>query len=407
MEPLTFHRRALLQAAAGLALPLRPGARPKSLLTVWLEGGASQLETWDPHPGGVIGGRVKAIATAAPGIQLADLYPQVAGQMQALSVIRSLVSREGDHERGTYAVKTGNRPEPGVVHPSLGALVTYLAPSPEGRALPPHVSLGKSPWPARGGMLGAAFDAFKVADPGRAIDNLAPVVSAPERQDRRLANLRAVSGAFAAGHPGVEPRLGHDATLGAALQMMRSDQLQALRVDDEPAAVKAAYGDSPFGRGCLVARRLLEQGVRAVEVSLGSFDSHTSNHEWHREKAAVLDPALASLVRELGERRLLETTVVLVVGEFGRTPRINAAEGRDHWPHAFSCLLGGGGLRGGRVVGETDPAGAQKDPKDPVGLDDLTATVLTALGHDPGQQLESADGRPIALSKGTAVRRLQ
>lgn len=393
---VALSRRALLQAAAAAAAPRR--GRAKSLLTVWLEGGPSQLETWDPHP------RLSscdAIDTAVKGARIASLYPRVAEQLAPMSVIRSLVSREGDHERGTYTVKTGHRPEAGVVHPSLGALVTFLSPC-DGLALPPHLSLGKSPFPARGGMLGTAFDAFKVANPGLALDNLAP--RAADRQDARLAGLQVVSATFAAGHSAVAQQ--HEATLASAVQMMKSAQLNALRLDDEPAAVKAAYGDTEFGRGCLVARRLVEQGVRAVEVSLGSFDSHTSNHEWHREKAAVLDPALSSLLRELGERKLLETTVVLVIGEFGRTPKRNAADGRDHWPHAFSCLLGGGGIRGGLVVGETDPDGGKKEPVDPMGLDDLSATVLAALGVDPARELDSADGRPITLSSGTPVRRL-
>lgn len=387
MEPLS--RRSLLRGAAALALAK---GRGKSLLTVWLEGGPSQLETWDPHPAL---SRVKPIRTAVKGVEIADLFPQLAEQLAPLSVIRSLVSREGDHERGTYTVKTGHRPEAGVVHASLGSVLTYLAPTP-GLALPPHLTLGKSPFPAKGGMLGPGFDAFRVADPGRALDNLSPRVEG--RQDRRLSNLKVVAGAFGAVQDG--------ATLDAALAMMGSEQRKALQVDGEPAQVRAAYGDSPFGRGCLVARRLLEQGVRAVEVSLGSFDSHTSNHEWHREKAALLDPALASLLRELGERDLLRSTVVLVIGEFGRTPRLNAAEGRDHWPHAFSCLVGGGGLRGGVLLGETDPSGLRKEPTDPIGLDDLSATVLTALGLDPARELDSADGRPIALSSGTPIRRL-
>ena len=253
-------------------------------------------------------------------------------------------------------------------------------------------------------MLGAAFDAFKIANPGEHVDNLEP--GAPAREGQRLRSLETFSYAFAEGHPGVEPRLRHQATFEAALAMMRSNQMTAFRLDDEPRAVRAAYGETPFGRGCLVARRLLERGVRAIEVNLSGFDSHTSNHEAHRDRAAVLDPALATLLPELAERGLLESTVVLCVAEFGRTPRLNAAEGRDHWPHGFSCLIGGGGLKAGVVVGETDPSGEKKEPTDPVGVDDLAATVLRGLGHDPEQQLESAEGRPVTLSKGAPVRRL-
>jgi len=408
MEPLSLKlsRRSLLSAAAAAALLPRGvlgaavgAAAPKSLLVIWLEGGPSQLETWDPHPGTRIGGQVGSVKTRVPGLEIAGLYPRVAEQVHHLSVIRSLVSKEGDHERGTYAVKTGHRPEGATVHPSLGAIACHEAPMVE-RGLPAHVSLGKGQWPARGGFLGPSLDAFRIAAPGT-LENLAPPAAVPsQRQARRLEALHAVEEGF---RPAPAR---HREVVDGALAMMGSSKTRAFVLDDEPRSVRAAYGDHPFGRGCLVARRLLEAGARAVGVTLGGFDSHAANHEAHREAAQVLDPALSTLLSELAARDLLRSTVVLVTGEFGRTPVINVAGGRDHWPTGFSCLLGGGGISGGRVIGQTDPSGAKGDPASAVPVEDVAATVLAALGVNLRLELDTPEGRPIPVTKGTPIRRL-
>ena len=185
--------------------------------------------------------------------------------------------------------------------------------------------------------------------------------------------------------------------------MMSSDQLAAFDVTREPAAVRAEYGDSPFGRGCLAARRLLDAGVRCVEVTLSGWDSHANNHTIHDRLVGTLDPAFAALLKDLARRDQLDKTVVVCVGEFGRTPKINPAGGRDHWPHNFCAALAGGGVRGGTVVGESDPAGGKK-PADPVPVADLHATVLSALGIDWEKLLRSQIGRTVPRSEGTPIR---
>lgn len=188
--------------------------------------------------------------------------------------------------------------------------------------------------------------------------------------------------------------------------MMTSDQLRAFDVSREPLSLRAEYGHTPFGRGCLAARRLIEVGVRCVEVTLGGWDSHVNNHEVHRKLVQVLDPAFASLLRDLKRRDLLSRTVVLCGGEFGRTPKVNIAGGRDHWPGGFSMALAGGGFRGGLAFGETDPEGV-KGPTRPTNVNDLHATVLTALGLDPSKENTApATGRPIKLSSGRVIRDL-
>jgi hypothetical protein len=406
-------RRHLLTAAGALGLsfllppmPARAAARrgrerSRSLVTLWLAGGPSQLETWDPHPGTKIGGPTQAIATAIPGGRIASDYPRLAERLARFSVIRSLVSREGDHERGTHAVRTGYRPDPVLPHPSLGAVAVHELP-PTGLDIPAYVALGSGGFPARGGYLGGSFDPYRVFVPGRAGQNLVPHVG-EARQERRLSALRGLDERFAAGRGVPVGATLHDHTLDAALALMSSEQLEAFSIAAEPAAVRAAYGDTPFGRGCLVARRLVEAGVRSVDVTLQGFDTHAANFTGHAAQAAILDAALAGLVDDLADRDLLESTVVVVAGEFGRTPRINALEGRDHWPHGFSCLLAGGGIVPGRIIGATDPEGISREPEQPVTVGDLSATVLAALGIDWQRELMTPIGRPLKLAEGTPV----
>lgn len=415
----TFDRRAWL-AGAGLSTfcwltPLAETLarqaeessapqRARSLIILWLSGGPSQLETFDPHAGANSAGGTRAIPTAVSGIQLAAGLERVADQMQLASIVRSLVSKEGDHERGAYLMKTGYRPDPTVVHPSLGAIVCHQL-SAGGTEIPRHVSILPDQWPARGGYLGGQFDAFKTYDPRQKVPDVAPRV-APARQDARLADRAIVEQAFARGRrPQVEATR-HDDLVERARQMMSSEQLAAFDVAHEPAAVREQYGDTPFGRGCLAARRLIEQGVRCVEVTLGGWDTHANNHELHAQLVATLDPALAALLADLRERDLFDRTVVLCGGEFGRTPRINPLGGRDHHPKGFSMLLAGGGLRGGQVVGATDPEGDAAKLVDPRSVADIHATVLSALGVDPQREIVAPIGRPIKLSEGQPIEQL-
>ena len=386
----------------------RGADRKKSLLTIWLSGGPSQLETWDPHPNSEISGKdgVSAIRTTIADAMIADLYPQTAEQLHHVSIIRSLVSKEGDHERGAYMLHTGYQPiqSAGLVHPSLGSIAAFELPD-NMVEIPQFVALGTTPFPPRGGFLGDKFDAYRVFNPGQNGQNLRPNVDA-DRQQRRLQNLDVVSQSFRRGRAARVDQTLHQHTVNAALRMMTSEQLKAFKVDDEPAAIRDAYGRQSFGTGCLVARRLLEVGVRSIEVSLDGFDSHANNMQAHTNRAKELDPALATLFKELADRDLLQSTVVLVTGEFGRTPKINPLGGRDHWPTGFSCLLGGGGLRNQVVIGATDPTGASTKPESPVEIKDLHATILSALGIDYTREIITPIARPIKYSEGTPLGQL-
>ncbi len=412
-------RRSLLGglAASTVAFSLPPlsarassarGAeRPASLITLWMGGGPSQLETWDPHPGGAIGGPTKALNTSVPGLQIAGGLPQMAERMDRVSLIRSLVSKEGDHERGTYFVKTGYRPDPTVQHPAIGAVLPYQLDGESigtGLQMPLYVSIGNGRWTGRGGYLGEKFDAFRVPSPGKGVENLRAGVNEP-RRETRLAGLELLSSTFRQGREGHRGAVRHSETVHDALALMDSEHLKAFEIESEPEAVRARYGDSDFGRGCLVARRLVEVGVRSVEVSLENFDGHAANFAIHDRLVGMLDPAMAALLDDLRERDLESSTMVLCIGEFGRTPRINPLDGRDHWPHGFSAVIAGGGMPAGCVIGETDPAGGDA-PNDPIPVQNLYATILSKFGIDPAVELMTPVGRPLAICDGAPIDRL-
>lgn len=413
-----MHRRDLLRLSAltgvgwltplahrlALAAESAPHGEPaQSVIFLWLSGGPSQLETFDPHPGTDIAGGTGAIDSALPGVQLAARLEQVAEQMSSISLIRSLVSKEGDHNRGAQLAKTGYRPTPTAVFPSIGAVCCHELP--EGKTeIPRHVSILPDAWPGWGGLLGAEYDAFKMGDPANKVPDLTARVS-DDRFDQRLSDLEVVDRAFLRGRERQVDAAVERTTLTSASAMMASEQLSAFDVNEEPAELLARYGDTSFGRGCLAARRLVERGVRCVEVTLRGWDSHFDNHSTHEKLVKILDPAMASLIQDLRDRDMLDKTVVLCGGEFGRTPKINPFAGRDHWTAGFSMALAGGGLAAGRVIGETDPEGGAK-PTDPRGFADVHATVLTALGIDLETKYVSKAGRPLKISEGVPIEQL-
>ncbi len=376
----------------------------QSVILLWLAGGPSQLETFDPHPGKDIAGGTKAIPTAVKGVELAAGFERLADQMESVTLVRSMVSKEGDHERGTYLLKTGFRPDPTVVHPSIGAVCCHELPA--GKTdIPRHVSILPNQWYGRGGFLGDEFDAFKCYDPAQKIPDLSSPVSA-DRDRKRVEDLDVVEKVFARGRQNRAEATGHRLTMQSARTMMTSEQLRAFEVEREPAALRQAYGDTAFGRGCLAARRLTEVGVRCVEVTLDGWDTHANNHELTRKRVEILDPAFAALLRDLRERDLLKRTVVICMGEFGRTPKLNPLGGRDHWPTGFSVALAGGGIPGGRILGATDPDGKDK-PTDPVEVADIHATVMTTLGIDPAKLMATPIGRTVHLSEGKPIAALR
>ncbi|MDP6445150.1 MAG: DUF1501 domain-containing protein [Pirellulaceae bacterium] len=423
-HPSHINRRTLIKAAAGAAWltpvaellardeeaksPAKRKTPAKAVIMLWLQGGPSQLETFDPHSGTKIAGGTTSIETSAKGVQLAAGLEQLADEMHDVALVRSVVSKEGDHERATYNVKTGYRPVPALRHPAIGAAICNKID--ETLEIPRHVSILPGQWPARGGFLGDQYDAFKMGDPADPIPDVKSPVKSP-RFKRRLGNLDVLEAEFARGR---FARLDlsktlHRASIEAAEAMMSADQLTAFNVKEEPKSVLDAFGDSRFGRGCLAALRLIDVGVRCVEITLNGWDTHADNHAEQGERIKVLDPAMAALIRELRKREMLDSTIVVCCGEFGRTPTINPFDGRDHWPHGFSVALFGGGIRGGAVVGATAPnpkldkENPLRDVENPRDVADIHATILHQLGIDFEEELSSPIGRPMAISAGKII----
>lgn len=394
--PTALLPTARAQEMAEAAAPA--GAR-KALLTVWLEGGPSQLETFDPHPGRAIAGPTRSVKSSIAGVELAADYPRLAERLHHVSLVRSLVSAEGEHSRGSYILHTGYAPLPTVRRPTLGAIAAHELPR-SGLELPRHVAFLASA-PPHGGYLGPEVRGFVVGDPREPLPDLTAPVDAA-RQARRLEALDVLEAEFRRGREAQVDATAHAALARRGVEMMTTPQQQAFAFADEPAATVAAYGDTPFGRSCLVARRLIEAGVPAIEVVLSGWDSHADNFGIHTRQAATLDQALSALLDDLVARDLLRSTVFACGGEFGRTPRVNGLGGRDHWTKGFSWLVGGGGLRGGQCLGSTDPEG-ERDPADPVAPADLAATLLTALGVDRARDFTTSQGRPVVLNEGTPL----
>ena len=426
-SPDHYSRRTILRAAGlGGACWLTPlaerlaraaddapkGTPAKSVIVLYMEGGPSQLETFDPHPGSKISHSVtRAIGTRAQDVLISDWLPQVADHMDRLSLVRAVTSKEGDHERAAYNIKTGFRPDPTLVHPSLGAIVCHQ--TTDNVEIPRHISILPGPWAARGGYLGDQFDAFKTYDPQGPIPDVTSRVHAT-RAARRLDDLQnVVEAEFARRRlKGLDAKTLHATSIAAARKMMSSEQLKAFNVSAAPDSVKRPFGDTPFGRSCLAAVQLVEVGVRCVEVTLSGWDTHADNESLVKGRCEILDPAFAALMSQLKERGLLDSTIVLWGGEFGRTPTVNPLGGRDHWPHGFTIALAGGGIQGGRVLGATSPQPKLSeterlaDVTEACTVEDIHATVLHALGIDFAQEFMTPIGRPMALSKGKVLNKL-
>ncbi|MFK7768760.1 MAG: DUF1501 domain-containing protein [Mariniblastus sp.] len=389
--------------------------KAKSLIVLWMEGAPSQLEMFDPHPDTEIAAGSKARKTNVEGILLGDGMEKTAEVMDSISIVRSVTSKEGDHERAIYNVKTGYRPDPTLVHPAIGSVICHELPDEQGKIVdvPRHISILPASTPGRGGYLGDQFDAFKVDDPLNAIPDVSARVN-QKRQLERIKKLKFVDQQFLnrrRSNQVVGDTL-KNSNLDAALKMMSSDQLAAFDVSSVPKSERAEFGDTPFGRGCLAAIRLIQTGVRCVEVTLSGWDTHANNHQLQAGRINILDPAYAALIRELKKRDLLDSTMVVCGGEFGRTPWLNPVGGRDHWPKGFSIAMAGGGIKGGRTIGETSPTPKRdtKTPseniKDPRPIEDIHATIFDAMGIQYHEEIDTPIGRPMKICAGKPIKGL-
>jgi hypothetical protein len=409
-RPPAFTRRHFLEHLAGVsalavpALSLTQSLRVhadelrrtrKAAILLWMGGGPSTLDLWDLKAGQPTSGPFRPIATSGD-VQICEHLPQMAKQMHHLSIIRSMSTQEADHGRGRYYMHTGYVPNPTVQHPSYGAVVAHeLAPQRDGLQLPPFVSIGGGS--VGPGFLGVAWAPF-VVDSNGEIRHLRTDVQA-DRLAQRMQALQRIETGFSRQRRGRAAE-DHAHVLDKTFGLMTSQQMEAFRVRQEPAAVQERYGRHGFGRGCLMARRLVEAGVPFVEVDLGGWDNHEGIFPTlENDRLPVMDQAMSALVEDLDQRRLLADTAVIWMGEFGRTPRINGNAGRDHWARAWSVLLGGAGLRGGLAVGQTSTDGTQVE-SEPFTSQDIMATVCHALGISLETTFTSRNGRPMTIANG-------
>jgi hypothetical protein len=400
--------------------------RNKSCILLWMNGGPTQMDTFDLKPGHANGGPFKAIDTNVTGIQISEHLPKIAKFMDKMAIIRSMATGKGqnvDHGQETFHMHTGYQPRGAIQYPTLGSMVAKEIGTDE-TALPNFVSIAPyrlfNPAAFNSGFLGPKYAPLIVGEvnpnfggqPGQNVDydkllkvqDLAvPGDVAKDRFDARVELLQDLQNDFGKNRPGLAPK-SHATAYDRAVKLMRTAAQKAFNLDEEPEKVREAYGKNLFGQGCLLARRLVEQSVPFVEVTLGGFagnqlgwDTHGDNFTAVQRLSAILDPAWAQLMDDLKERGLLDSTLIVWMGEFGRTPKINQGRGRDHWAESWSTVLAGGGIKGGQVVGATD-AGGETIKDRPVAVPDFLATVCKAIGIDPTTQNMSNLDRPIRIA---------
>ncbi|TWT98850.1 DUF1501 domain-containing protein [Neorhodopirellula pilleata] len=367
----------------------------KSAILLWMSGGPPTIDLWDLKPGAPTGGPFQPISTTG-NMQICEHLPMMAKQMKNMSIVRSMSTREADHARGRYYMHTGFVPNPNIEHPSYGSVIAHelIDQRPE-LEIPPFVSIGGGG--AGPGFLGMAWSPFAVSSNGR-VRNLQMKLD-DQRLMQRMAALQMIESGFAK-KTNDTPAAEHAKVLDKTLALMTSDQMKAFKVDEEPTEVKERYGTDNFGQGCLLARRLVEAGVPFVEVDLGGWDLHNNVHMTLKDqKLPVVDRAMSALVEDLEQRGLLQDTVVMWMGEFGRTPRINQTAGRDHFARAWSCVVGGGSLKGGLAVGATSSDGTAVETE-PYSSEDLMTTVCHGLGISTETTYTSKNGRPMKIAGG-------
>jgi hypothetical protein len=416
-----FHRRDVLRVGVagllGMSLPdaLRaeslnpPGPRVKKpatgVIQIWLSGGPATIDMWDQKPDAPeeIRGEFRPIATTAPGVSICEHMPGLARVMDRSMLVRSLGHSISAHGPGTIYMATGNRPGPSLDYPAVGALAARLLPPRKG--IPPYITFAalKDGAPGIGpGYLGAAYAPFAVeGDPLKGTLQSRGVSLPSEFTPSDLLSREALRDRFDRGLRALESAevmASLDRFHRQAAEMLLSDRVRAaLDLSREPAAMRDDYGRTPLGQGVLAARRLIEAGARFVTLGFGGWDTHSGNFGLLRNRLLPpLDEAISTLIRDLESRGLLDETIVVCAGEFGRTPQVNGSAGRDHWSRSMAVLLSGGGFPGGVAYGATDDRGTAPT-RAACSPDDLAATLFQRLGFGPRHEVRSTGGRPIPI----------
>jgi hypothetical protein len=367
--------------------------KARHCILLWMDGGASQLETFDMQPGTEHGGPFRPIGTKVPGLQVCEYLPRVAQHADKMAVIRSMKTAEGDHVRAIQLMHTGYRPAMDVPYPGIGSMVAKF----NGQAdsdLPTCISMGGVGYGGvpGSGFLGPKYQPFAIGRDGQ-LPNLMQNYLKPEDEQRRNDLLRFMEEEFAKEHK-ADPFQAHTEAKEKSWRLLKAKG--TFDIKEEWNKYRDRYGNTEFGRGCLMARRLIEAGVSFVEVGQRNYDSHCDNFTCHKASLGVLDPAWAGLMTDLHERGLLHDTLIVWMGEVGRTASINNRVGRDHQNNGWTVVLAGGGIKGGTVYGATNANGVGVKDK-PVSEGDLFATIYAALGINPRAR-HFVGTRPITVA---------
>ena len=373
----------------------------KAAILLWMGGGPSTMDIWDLKPGAATGGPFQAISTSG-NEQISEHMPMMARQMHHMSIVRSMNTREADHQRGRYYMHTGYVPERRVEHPSYGSVISRVLMEDESRSdelqIPPFITVGGGS--VGPGFLGMAWAPFSVNSNGT-VRNLKMSLD-DRRLVQRMETLDLIEKGFVSQRRGTASEE-HRKILRKTWNLLSSDQMEAMKVAQEPETVRERYGNTNFGRGCLMARRLVEAGVPCVEVGLGGWDNHSNIFATlENNKLPELDRGMSALVEDLEQRGLLEDTAIIWMGEFSRTPRINGNTGRDHFARAWSVVVGGAGIQGGTAVGATSDDGTEV-VTDPYTSQDVMASVVKALGIPLETTFTTPTGRPMKIANGGKV----
>ncbi|MDB6132210.1 MAG: hypothetical protein JWM59_453 [Verrucomicrobiales bacterium] len=391
-------------ASAADFVPNRPRAA-KSVIFLMMAGGMSHLDTWDVKPGNAtVMGKTKAIDTTAAGIQISENLPKSAKQLQHMVLMNGMSTTQGAHEQGQYLLERSYTMRGTIVHPAMGSWVMRLA-GKRNNNIPGFVSISGDPNLVNGGFMGAKFAGVPIGDPNAGLqDSIKPGSISEDDFTKRLKLADALNKQF---HTVVSSSAirDHEGLYSDALRIMHSEDLKAFDLTKEPTEIKEFYGPSRFAQGCLLARRLVEHGVRFIQVTHGGWDTHYDNFTTVPARCKDLDDGFSALLADLHRRGMLEETLVVVATEFGRTPEIVSEheDGRDHYPKAFSCVLAGGGIKGGRTYGKTDASGS-KVVENLTTPQDFNATIAHSLGLPVEQVVISPSGRPFTVAdKGKAI----
>lgn len=395
---------SFLPAMAGLAEAQSRGAKPMQVIYLFMTGAMSHLDTFDPKPKNKkVQGETGVINTKTPGMQLSEHMSGLAKISNRLSVVRSLSTTTGAHGPARYLMRTSYKQIASTRHPGLGSLVQKYA-GKISKDLPPTVQIGGGEGP---GYLGAQFAPVPIGDPARGLENTkTPAYLSEDAFDTRIELSTAFDSGFRRRAANSSKVSGYDDLYTDAIRLLRSEDLKSFDISLEPDAQKQAYGETTFGRGALLARRLVENGVRFVEVSFGSWDHHRDIFNSVPDKAAELDKVASTLISDLAAKGLLSSTLVVISSEFGRKPEINQNVGRDHHPAAFSGVLAGAGIKGGQVIGKTDENAFYVDDEH-ASIEDFNATIAAAIDIPHNKEIHSPNGRPFTFSNGgTPIKKL-